>query len=98
IVRHELDWPGRRSAMVVGTARGRVARRRSEEAGEMARAYRYISADSHLEIDSRHWAPRVPAQHRERVPRVIRLPDGGDAWLVEGRPLREVPYDLYGGK
>ena len=32
------------------------------------------------------------------MPRVIRLPDGGDAWLVEGRPLREVPYDLYGGK
>jgi uncharacterized protein len=64
----------------------------------MAPEYRYVSADSHLEIDSRHWAPRVPAQHRERVPRLIRLPDGGDAWLVEGRPLREVPADLYGGK
>jgi uncharacterized protein len=64
----------------------------------MAREYRYVSADSHLEIDSQYWALRVPAQHRERVPRLIRLPDGGDAWLVEGRPLREVPSDLYGGK
>ena len=64
----------------------------------MVRQYRYVSADSHLEIDSKHWLPRVPAQHRDRAPRVIRLPDGGDAWLVEGSPLREVPYDLYGGK
>jgi predicted TIM-barrel fold metal-dependent hydrolase len=64
----------------------------------MAASYQYISADSHLEIDSRYWLPRVPAQHRERAPRLVRLPDGGDAWLVEGRPLREVAYDLYGGK
>ena len=64
----------------------------------MVAAYRYVSADSHLEIDSRYWAPRVAAPHRERVPRLIRLPDGSDAWLVEGRPLREVPWDLYGGK
>ena len=64
----------------------------------MVAAYRYVSADSHLEIDSRYWAPRVAAQHRERAPRLIRLPDGSDAWLVEGRPLREVPWDLYGGK
>ncbi|HLH24335.1 MAG TPA: amidohydrolase family protein [Chloroflexota bacterium] len=64
----------------------------------MAREYRYISGDSHLEIDSKWWVDRVPAAHRERAPRLIRLPDGGDAWLIEGRPLREVPSDLYGGK
>ncbi|HEY7065680.1 MAG TPA: amidohydrolase family protein [Chloroflexota bacterium] len=64
----------------------------------MAREYRYISGDSHLEIDSKWWVDRVPAQHRARAPRLIRLPDGGDAWLIEGRPLREVPSDLYGGK
>ena len=64
----------------------------------MTRTYRYISADSHLEIDSKSWIPRMPAQYRDRAPRVVRLPDGSDAWLVEGRPLREVPSDLYGGK
>src|SRR5438034_526928 len=64
----------------------------------MAREYRYISGDSHLEIDSKRWVDRVPAQHRARAPRLIRLPDGGDAWLIEGRPLREVPSDLYGGR
>jgi uncharacterized protein len=64
----------------------------------MTREYRYISADSHLEIDSKRWIHRMPAQYRDRAPRVVRLPDGSDAWLVEGRPLREVPSDLYGGK
>ena len=64
----------------------------------MACAYRYVSADSHLEIDSKHWAPRMPAQHRSRAPRVVRLTDGSDAWQVEGRPLRKVPTDPYGGK
>ncbi len=64
----------------------------------VARAYRLISADSHLEIDSKWWINRVPAEHRDRAPRVVRLPDGGDAWMVEGQPLRQVPFDLYGGK
>ncbi len=64
----------------------------------MSRDYRYISADSHLEIDSKWWIERVPAQFRDQAPRVVHLPDGSDAWLVEGAPLRQVPFDLYGGK
>lgn len=59
---------------------------------------RIISGDTHLEIDSARWADRVEEVHRARVPRVVRLPDGGDAWLIEGVPIREVPQDLYGGK
>jgi predicted TIM-barrel fold metal-dependent hydrolase len=58
----------------------------------------YISGDSHLEIDSKYWRDRVPAIHRDRVPRVIKLPDGGDAWVGENSPLTENPFDLYGGK
>ena len=57
-----------------------------------------ISGDGHLEIDSKWWVDRVPKQHRDRAPRVVRLPDGGDGWIIEGLPLREVPQDLYGGK
>jgi uncharacterized protein len=64
----------------------------------MSSDYRYVSGDSHLEIDSKWWIDRVPAAHRDRAPRVVRLQDGGDAWLIEGRPLREVPSDLYAGK
>jgi uncharacterized protein len=64
----------------------------------MALAYRCISGDSHLEIDSKAWLPRVPAKYRDAAPRLVRLDDGADAWLVEGQPPRTVPADLYGGK
>jgi predicted TIM-barrel fold metal-dependent hydrolase len=60
--------------------------------------YNLISADSHLEIDAKWWRDRVPARFRDQAPRVVRLADGSDAWLVEGQPLRQVPFDLYGGK
>src|SRR5438067_2547138 len=64
----------------------------------MARAYRVISGDSHLEIDSRNWIPHVAAEYRDRAPRLIRVEDGGDAWLCEGVPLRRNAADIYGGK
>jgi uncharacterized protein len=64
----------------------------------MARDYRVVSGDTHLEIDSRQWTHRVPAAYRDRAPRLVRLPDGADAWLIEGQALREVPMDLYAGK
>jgi len=64
----------------------------------MARHYRYISGDSHLETDSKNWIGRVPAEHRERAPRLIRTADGADAWLIEGTPLRQNASDIYGGK
>ncbi len=64
----------------------------------MAKSYRYISGDSHLEIDSKVWINRVPEVHRDRAPRVLHLQDGTDVWMVEGQPLRENASDLYGGK
>ena len=64
----------------------------------MSRKYRVISGDSHMEIDSKHWAHRVPERHRERMPRLLRMATGGDAWVIEGRPAREPAADLYGGK
>ena len=62
----------------------------------MTVTYRYFSADSHLEIDSKWWLPRVPAEYRDQAPKVIRLPDGSDAWLVEGQSMRQIPFDLTG--
>lgn len=64
----------------------------------MARTYRYISGDSHLELDSKVWVDRVPKEHRDRAPRLVRTADGADAWLVEGVPLRQNASDIYGGK
>lgn len=64
----------------------------------MSRTYRYISGDSHLEVHPGNWTPRVPAEYREMAPSIVRMPDGGDAWVVEGQPFRQVAFDLYGGK
>jgi uncharacterized protein len=61
--------------------------------------YRYISGDSHLEIDSKHWIDRVPKQFRDRAPRLVRQPDGSDAWLINNNVVRPAAAaDLYGGK
>ena len=64
----------------------------------MARNYRYISGDSHVEVDSKRWVHRVDAKYRDRTPYVVRLPNGADAWVIEGSRPREVSSDLYGGK
>jgi uncharacterized protein len=63
----------------------------------MTHAYRVISADSHLEIPPERWTNRVPTKHRDRAPRRIRLPNGGDALMVEGRSLRVLGLN-FGGK
>jgi uncharacterized protein len=65
----------------------------------MSRTYRYISADSHLEIDSKHWLPRVPETFRAVAPRLLRQADGSDAWAIGDKIVRPAAAaDLYGGK
>jgi uncharacterized protein len=65
----------------------------------MAWQYRYISADSHLEIDSKHWLGRVPGKYRALAPRLVRQADGSDAWAIGEKILRPAAAaDLYGGK
>jgi hypothetical protein len=65
----------------------------------MTIAYRYVSGDSHLEIDSKHWLARVPAKYQDHAPRLVREDDGGDAWLIGDKIRRPAAAaDLYGGK
>jgi predicted TIM-barrel fold metal-dependent hydrolase len=65
----------------------------------MARTYRLMSSDGHLEVPPERWSPRVPPQYRDRAPRTIHLPDGGDALLMEGQPLLEANFlDLRAGR
>jgi predicted TIM-barrel fold metal-dependent hydrolase len=59
--------------------------------------YRYISADSHLEISPEKWRHRVPLKYRDRAPRVIKTADGGDAVLIENRPLNIFNAPAHGG-
>jgi len=50
----------------------------------MAKTYRLISGDSHLQAPADIWAHRVPARYRDLAPKRIRLPDGGDAVVAMG--------------
>jgi predicted TIM-barrel fold metal-dependent hydrolase len=60
--------------------------------------YRYISGDTHLEVPAQRWTCRVPERYRDRAPRTVRLANGADGFLIEGQPVRENAFDLYGGK
>ena len=62
----------------------------------MASKYRLVSADSHLEISPERWTNRVPAKFRDRAPRLIKLPNGGDGIIVEGRPVYVVGLAIAG--
>ncbi|GLY26213.1 amidohydrolase family protein [Micromonospora sp. NBRC 101691] len=64
----------------------------------MSRRYQTISSDGHLEIPVDGWIGRVPEEHRERAPRLIKLADGGEGWLVEGMPLIHNGTNIAGGR
>ncbi len=51
----------------------------------MAVRYNVISGDSHLEFSPEKWTPHVPAKWRDRAPRRVTLPNGGDGIVMEGR-------------
>ena len=50
----------------------------------MAREYRLISADSHLDLNPEVWVHRVPAKYRDRAPKVVQLENGSDAVVCDG--------------
>src|SRR3989441_12388423 len=58
-----------------------------------------LSSDGPLEVLPERWTPRMPAKYRERAPRTVKLPDGGDAILVDGQPPYPAPFlDLRAGR
>jgi predicted TIM-barrel fold metal-dependent hydrolase len=58
-----------------------------------------LSSDGHLEVLPERWTPRIPARLRDKAPRTIRLPDGGDALQIENQEPRPVPFlDLRAGR
>src|SRR5262249_43713844 len=69
------------------------------EESKMPRQYRLMSADGHLEVPPERWSHRVPEKFRDRAPRTLKLPDGGDAQMIEGQPLLEANFlDLRAGR
>lgn len=63
----------------------------------MARAYRIISADSHLDLAPERWTHRVPAKWRDRAPRRVKLANGADGVVIENRPLHQLAFARMGG-
>lgn len=64
----------------------------------MPRHYQVISADGHIETPPEVWVKYVPEQYRNRAPRLVDLPEGGQGWIVEGRPLQIVGRQITGRK
>jgi uncharacterized protein len=65
----------------------------------MPRQFTLMSSDGHLEVPPERWSERVPEKYRERAPKTVHLPDGGDALLIEGQPLLEANFlDLRAGR
>jgi predicted TIM-barrel fold metal-dependent hydrolase len=53
----------------------------------MPRYYQVISGDGHLETPPDVWVKHVPDKYKNRAPRLLPMPEGGEAWLIEGQPL-----------
>ncbi len=64
----------------------------------MSRKYQVISADGHLEIPPDPWMRHVPSAYRDLAPRLVKLPEGGEAWIVEGLPLIHNGQNLAAGR
>jgi len=65
----------------------------------MTSQYRLISSDGHLEVPPERWRDRVPTRYRDRAPYTVRLPNGGDALILEGSPPLEANFlDLRAGR
>ena len=47
------------------------------------RTYQCISADSHVQFLAEQYAHRVPEKYRDRLPKLIKLPNGGDGTQSE---------------
>jgi predicted TIM-barrel fold metal-dependent hydrolase len=58
----------------------------------MARRYRIISADSHLDLSPERWRAHVPAKWRDQAPRVVRLETGEDAIVIGTREPAKIGF------
>ena len=64
----------------------------------MTKQYRYFSAYSHFECPPDMWTHRVPKAHRERAPRRVKLPNGNDIIVEEGKPITFRGTNQFAGK
>ena len=56
----------------------------------MARQYKLISADSHLDLNPEVWVHRVPAKWRDRAPKVVQLASGAEGVQSDGGRVNSI--------
>lgn len=64
----------------------------------MDRKYSVISADGHVETPPSSWVKYVPEKYRDRAPRLVPLPEGGEGWLIEGQPMLHNGTNITAGR
>jgi len=57
-----------------------------------------ISVDDHVIEHSRVFSDRLPAKYKDEWPRIVRLPDGNDTWLYEGKRSGNFALNAVAGK
>jgi predicted TIM-barrel fold metal-dependent hydrolase len=57
-----------------------------------------ISVDDHVIEHPRVWLDRLPARYADVAPRIVKLPDGNDTWLYEGRQSGNFALNAVAGK
>jgi predicted TIM-barrel fold metal-dependent hydrolase len=57
-----------------------------------------ISVDDHVIEHPRVFTDRLPAKYAEVAPRIVKLPDGNDTWLYEGRQSGNFALNAVAGK
>jgi len=57
-----------------------------------------ISVDDHVIEHPRVWLDRLPARYADVAPRIVKLPDGNDTWLYEGKQSGNFALNAVAGK
>ena len=57
----------------------------------MARQYKCISGDGHIDLNPDIWRERVQSKWRERAPKRVKMPNGSDAVVPRLNALRSLP-------
>jgi predicted TIM-barrel fold metal-dependent hydrolase len=50
----------------------------------VAEGLKLVDCDAHWNASPDLWTSRAPAKFKDRVPHVVRRPDGSDGWVIEG--------------
>jgi predicted TIM-barrel fold metal-dependent hydrolase len=57
-----------------------------------------VSVDDHVCEPPDMWQQHVPAQWKDRAPRLVRTPNGSDVWLFEGKQIPNVGLNAVAGR